>query len=253
MSLMSSSALSHLIETYGYWALFGLLVLESAGLPLPGETALVAAALYAGTTHRLDIALVILAAAGGAVLGYNIGFWVGREFGLRLVLRYGRYIGLDERRLKLGHYLFLRHGGKIVFFGRFVALLRAFAALLAGINRMPWRRFLLFNACGGILWAMLYGLGGYLLGHAVQRFAEPVGLAALVLAVVVAVGWIALRRREQALVAEADGALPGPLYGPRGYCGTARDDGLRIPVKSPAPARVRKRRIAPVQSKGKLS
>ena len=216
MSLISSSALSHLIETYGYWTLFGLVVLESSGLPLPGETVLVIAAVYAGTTHRLDIALVILAAAAGAVLGDNIGFWVGREFGLPLVLKYGRYIRLDERRLKLGHYLFLRHGGKIVFFGRFVAVLRTFAALLAGINRMPWRRFLLFNACGGILWAMLYGLGGYLLGDAVQRLAEPVGLAAFGLAIIVVVaGWIALRRREQALVAEAERAFPGPLPGPR--------------------------------------
>ncbi|WP_170631321.1 DedA family protein, partial [Acinetobacter baumannii] len=102
----------------------------------PGETALVTAALYAGTTHRIGILPVIAVAAAAAILGDNIGYLIGRSIGLRLIERYGQYVRLDQARLKIGHYLFLRHGGTIVFFGRFVAFLRAFAALLAGTNRM---------------------------------------------------------------------------------------------------------------------
>lgn len=92
------------------------------GIPLPGETVLVLAALYAGTHHDLSIWGVIASAAAGAILGDNIGYWVGREFGYRLLLRYGAYIGISDSRIKLGQYLFLRHGTKVVFFGRFVAL-----------------------------------------------------------------------------------------------------------------------------------
>src|SRR5258708_38591219 len=122
------------------------------------------AEIYGGTSHNLSIWLVYMAAASGAILGDNIGFWIGREGGYRLLRRYGRYIRLNERRLKVGVYLFRKHGGKVVFFGRFVAVLRAWAAFLAGASRMPWPRFLLFNALGGISCATIYGLGAYLLG-----------------------------------------------------------------------------------------
>ena len=136
------------IAHYGYWAVLALVGLESMGLPLPGETALIAAAVYAGTSHELNLAGVIAAASAGAVIGDNIGYGIGRVVGFPLVVRYGPRIGLDERRIKLGQYLFRRYGGAIVFFGRFVAVLRAFAALLAGINRMSWPRFFFFNATG---------------------------------------------------------------------------------------------------------
>jgi membrane protein DedA with SNARE-associated domain len=216
MPLLPNSTLSHLIAAYGYWAVFGLVALESSGIPLPGEAALVSAAIYAGTTHRIGIAPVILAAAGGAVLGDNLGFWAGREFGFRLLLRYGRYVRLDEARLKLGQYLFLRHGGKIVFFGRFVAVLRACAALLAGANRMRWRRFLVFNAGGGVIWATLYGLGGYVFGRSVHRFAGPLGIAVAAIVVIAAIAlWIVFRRHEKRLEAAAERALPGPLAAAR--------------------------------------
>ena len=160
---VATSDLLHLLNTYGYWAVLVFVAIESTGIPFPGETMLLVAAIYAGTTHRLSIALVIAAAASGAILGDNLGFWIGREGGYRLLRRYGRYIRLEERRLKLGQYLFMRHGGKVVFFGRFVAVLRAWAAFLAGTNRMPWAPFLIYNALGGIIWATLYGLGGVLL------------------------------------------------------------------------------------------
>jgi membrane protein DedA with SNARE-associated domain len=211
--------LTHLLNTYGYWAVLLFVAIESTGIPFPGETMLLIAAIYAGTTHHLAIPLVIAAAATGAILGDNLGFWVGREGGYRLLRRYGRYIRLEERRLKLGQYLFHQHGGKVVFFGRFVAVLRAWAAFLAGTNRMPWGRFLVFNASGGIAWATVYGLGGYVLGDNVHRLTGTVGIIAAVLAALAVVaGFIYLRRNEHRLADEAERAMPGPLdaYQPGG-------------------------------------
>jgi membrane protein DedA with SNARE-associated domain len=221
----ATSELSHLLMTYGYWAVFVFVTLESTGIPFPGETMLLLAAIYAGTTHQLSLALVIAAAASGAILGDNLGYWVGREGGYRLLRRYGPYIHLEERRLKLGQYLFLKHGGKVVFFGRFVAVLRAWAAFLAGTNRMRWASFLFFNALGGIVWATLYGLGGYFLGENVHRLAGPLGILFVVLAVLIIIGFlIFVRRNERRLENEAERALPGPLD--KYQAGGARDKHL---------------------------
>jgi len=211
--------LTHLLNVYGYWAVLLFVAIESTGIPFPGETMLIIAAVYAGTTHHLAIPFVITAAAVGAILGDNLGFWVGREGGYRLLRRYGHVIRLDERKLKLGQYLFKKHGGKVVFFGRFVAVLRAWAAFLAGTNRMPWPRFLAFNAAGGIVWATLYGLGGYVLGDNIHRLTGPVGIAFVALAAVVIIAFfVYLRRNEHRLEEEAERALPGPLdaYQPDG-------------------------------------
>ncbi len=206
--------LQNLVANYGYLAVFIVVGLESAGVPMPGETALVSAAIFAGQ-GVLDIRWVIACAAGAAILGDNAGYWVGREFGFPIVLKYGRAIHLDEARLKLGQYLFQRHGGKIVFFGRFVAMLRAFAALLAGINRLEWPRFFLFNALGGIVWASLFGLGGYFLGHAFEHYAKSVGIVALICAIIGAfVAGRFIAHHERRLTAEAEAALPGPLVAP---------------------------------------
>jgi membrane protein DedA with SNARE-associated domain len=201
-----------LLTQFGPWAVFLLVALESAGVPLPGETILVAAAVLAGHSHEGSIVQIIALAAAGAIIGDNIGFWVGREYGLKLLLRHGGRIGLDEDRLRLGQYLFLRHGGAIVFFGRFVAVLRAFAAVLAGANKLaPWR-FFLFNAAGGIVWACVFGLGGYHLGADFHRIAGPIGLTGLAVALVAVVFLsVYARRREAQLLAEAKAALPGPL------------------------------------------
>ena len=203
------------VAQYGYFAVFVIVALESAGAPLPGETALVTAALFAGR-GTLNIEGVIATAAAAAIFGDNCGYWIGRDFGFPLVYRYGRFVRLDEGRLKVAQYLFLRHGGKIVFFGRFVAILRTFAAFLSGVNRLPWPRFLLFNALGGVVWATVFGLGGFFLGVAFETYARPVGLAALVCAVIGA--FAASRfvaRHAEALRAEAEAALPGPLVPPR--------------------------------------
>lgn len=209
MPQLSGHDITALIQTYGYWVVLLFVAVESTGIPFPGETMLLAAAIYAGATHHLALPLVIAAAAAGAILGDNVGFFVGREGGYRLLRRFGHIIHLDGRRLKLGQYLFLRHGGEIVFFGRFVAVLRAWAAFLAGANRMRWSRFLLFNAAGGILWAALYGAGGYLLGDTVHRLTGRVGIVALILAAgVIVAGVIFLRRNERRLADEADRAIP---------------------------------------------
>jgi membrane protein DedA with SNARE-associated domain len=207
--------LHEFIATYGYFAIFLIVAMESAGIPMPGETVLVTAAILAGQ-GTLWIYGVIGAAAAGAIIGDNCGYWVGREFGFPLAYRYGRYVRLDERRLKLGQYLFLKHGGKIVFFGRFVAVLRAFAAFLAGVNRFNWEKFFLYNATGGIVWASVFGAGGFLLGRAFENYARPVGFAALIAAVVGSIFAARfIRYHEQALEEEAERTFPGPLVRPR--------------------------------------
>ena len=205
MDFLNSDTVQHLIGHYGYGAIFLIVMLESAGIPMPGETILVTAAVYAATKHTLDIRWVIAAAAGGAILGDNIGFWVGREFGQPLLVKWGYLVGLDDRKRTLGRYLFARYGGAIVFLGRFVALLRAFAALLAGANGLsPWR-FFAFNAAGGIVWATIFGLGGYLLGSGIHRIAGPVGW--ILLGATLIVGfllWRYYKTHEESLLAKAE-------------------------------------------------
>ena len=193
-----------------------LVAVESAGIPLPGETILVTAAVLAGHSHEGSIVEIIACAAAGAIVGDNIGFWVGREFGLGLLIRHGGRIGLNEDKLKLGQYLFLRFGGPIVFFGRFVAVLRAFAAVLAGANNFaPWR-FFLFNAAGGIVWATVFGLGGYFLGADFHKIAGPLGMALLVVALGLIFAFsFYYRNNEAKLIETAKAALPGPLVLPR--------------------------------------
>jgi membrane protein DedA with SNARE-associated domain len=209
---LATSELTHFLTAYGYWAVLLFVAIESMGIPFPGETMLLVAAIYAGTTHRLSLPLVIAAAASGAILGDNLGYWIGREGGYRLLPRYGHYLRLDERKVKLGQYLFRKYGGQVVFFGRFIAVLRAWAAFLAGTNRMPWPPFLLYNALGGIVWATLYGLGGYFLGDNVHRLTGPVGPVTIVLGLLITIAFLVfVLRNERHLEEEAEHALPGPL------------------------------------------
>jgi membrane protein DedA with SNARE-associated domain len=206
--------MTSLVARYGYVAVLVVVGLESLGIPLPGETTLIAAAIYAGATHNLSIAGVIPAAIAGAILGDNIGYLLGHWGGYRLLVRFGPYIRLDQAKVKIARYLFLRHGGKVVFFGRFVSVLRAWAAFLAGTTRMRWPRFVFFNATGAIVWASIYGSAAYLLGTQVERLSRPVaivlGIAGVI--VIVAVG-VLVRRNERYLQAAAEQAFPGPLEG----------------------------------------
>jgi membrane protein DedA with SNARE-associated domain len=229
MIQIATRDVTHLLLTYGYLAVFFFVGVESTGIPLPGETVLLAAAIYAGATHQLQIAWVIVAAALGAILGDNLGYWAGREGGFRLLRRYGRYVRLDERKLKLAIYLFDRQGPKVVFFGRFVAVLRAWAAILAGTFRMRWMPFLVFNAAGGVLWATSYGLAGYILGKSVHQLAGTIGRVSLIAAVILIVIFLFLiGRQERRWEEEAERALPGPLdeaLAARGTKGTSPSSG----------------------------
>src|SRR5215813_860052 len=128
--------LQYLIHTYGLIAVGAVVGLECVGFPLPGETALLAAAVYAGTKHDLNIVSVIITAGATAIIGRMIGYVIGREYGYWLLLRYGGYLWITESRIKLGQYLFLRHGGKIIVVAQFLPVLRSLAGILAGANRM---------------------------------------------------------------------------------------------------------------------
>jgi membrane protein DedA with SNARE-associated domain len=209
---MVTDTLNHLIAVHGYWLVGTVVGLESMGIPAPGETVLVTAAIYAGTTHGLHIGLVVASAAAGAIAGDNAGFLVGRRFGPALLLRYGQLVRLNTRRLKLGLYLFNRHGGKVVFFGRFIAVLRALAAPLAGLTGMDWKRFLFFNATGGVVWAAAYGFAAYTFGEHVRRLTGPATIVALVGGAAILVGVLRfVRHHENELADKAERALPGPL------------------------------------------
>jgi len=203
VSFFSLHHLTELLHDYGY-SLVGLVVgLEAMGLPLPGESLVIAAALYAGSTHQLSIPFVVAAAAAGAIIGDNIGYLIGRMIGLRLLRRYGHYVLLPPERLEVGRRLFAKHGGKVVLFGRFIAILRTLAALLAGANGMPWPRFLVANAVGGIAWACLYGFGAYALGKEITKLQGPFAIAAGVVAVIVITTMVIYTRRKEKRLTEA--------------------------------------------------
>ncbi|HXA24521.1 MAG TPA: DedA family protein [Acetobacteraceae bacterium] len=201
MEFFSPHHLIELLHTYGYSVLAIVIGLECVGLPLPGETVLIASAVLAGTTHQLNIGLVVLFASLGAIIGQAAGYWIGWGVGFRLLRRYGHYIGLTNRRLAFGRALFRRHGVKVIIVSRFVVLLRTIAGLLAGANHMPWPRFMAANVVGSVVWAGLYGFGAYALGHEAKHVAGPVGIAIGVIAVAaLLVAWLYVRRQEHALL-----------------------------------------------------
>jgi membrane protein DedA with SNARE-associated domain len=204
--------ISHLIAIYGYLALFALVGAESLGIPLPGETALIITGVYAGTTHHLSPWLIFAVASAAAITGDNIGYWIGRTGGYRLARAYGPKVRLDERKLKIARYLFDRHGGKVVFFGRFVSILRTYAALLAGVSRMRWGRLLPANVAGGVVWAGAYTLAAYRAGSALQRASGTITWVIGVTAVAVtAIVLVLIRRQTSKLADRAYAAYPGPL------------------------------------------
>lgn len=193
--------LIHLLHEYGNIVLGVVVGLECVGLPLPGETLLIAAGIIAGTTQHLNIFMVVISAALGAIIGQLGGYWIGWSIGFRLLRRYGRYIWLNDRRMAYGRALFRKHGEKVVVVSRFVVLLRTLAGLLAGANHMAFGRFMIANVAGSIAWSALYGVGAYMLGHAAKDVAGPVaiGFSAILL---LALGGTMLyvRRREHRLL-----------------------------------------------------
>jgi membrane protein DedA with SNARE-associated domain len=180
--------------------MFALLFLESFGLPVPGETALIACAVLA-SQGALSIGWVIGLAIAAAILGDNLGYWVARDGGLRLLSRYRWSQRYADRYLPFAERFFAKHGGKAVFFGRFVAVLRVTAAWTAGLSRMHWWRFLAWNAAGGVIWATGVGLIAYMLGEAAANAINTYGLyaagGALMLA---AIGFFIVKRLEKRIV-----------------------------------------------------
>ena len=203
-----------LVEHWGYLGVFLVTGLESLCLPfLPGETVLITASVLAGTLD-LSIAGVIVAAALGPVVGGSLGYGLGRWGGYRLLVGHGARIGLRQPQMKVARYLFDRQGGKVVFLGRFVLVLRSFAGLLAGASRMSPVPFLVWNAAGSAVWATAYGLAAYFASAEFQRLSGWLAIAfgAVALVVVAAAVWLT-RSQSRRLLARAELAFPGPLEG----------------------------------------
>jgi membrane protein DedA with SNARE-associated domain len=204
--------MDHYLAEYGYSAIVFVVALEYLGVPLPGETILIAAGIYAGDTHHLALLWIVVSAFLAALAGSTLGFVIGLKGGYPLLRRYGRHLRIDEGRIKLGRYLFQEHGGKVVFASRFVTILRTYAAFLAGTNRMPWRRFAAVNLVSAASWATLFGVGSYQLGDKIDRLSSDAGIAlAISAALALVAGVVVVRRREAHLLALAEQAFPGPL------------------------------------------
>jgi membrane-associated protein len=189
------AAIINIPPNLGYAAVFGLIAIETMGIPVPGETALIAAALLAHD-GQLDIVPLTIIAAAAAIVGDNIGFAIGRRGGRRLFMAPGP---LHDHRLKVlehGEPFFAKHGPKAVFLGRWVSGLRIASAWLAGMNRMPWPTFLFWNALGGIAWACSISLGVYFLGHVAENIISTAGPVALALGVVALIALFVWRRRR---------------------------------------------------------
>jgi membrane protein DedA with SNARE-associated domain len=203
--LASLLNVSHLVQVAGYPLLFLLVMGESSGVPIPGETGLIAAAVLA-SRGKLQIELVIPIAAAGAIVGDNIGYLIGRKGGRWLLERPGRFRGQRQQVLVVGEPFFERHGPKAVFFGRFLLGLRVWASWLAGATRMHWRSFVLWNAAGGITWATAIGLLAYFLGHSAGNAIQTFGVYGLVAALVALASGFWLHRRHRRHVPTADGS-----------------------------------------------
>jgi membrane protein DedA with SNARE-associated domain len=192
--------LTDLFARYGYFVVFFGVLLENAGVPVPGETILLAGAALSRFGH-LSLPLVISTAIAGAILGDNAGFFIGRRGGRRLLERHGRLLGLTKARLDQFDAFFVKHGAKTVFIARFVTGLRVVGAVLAGASTLPWGRFLLFNAAGAVAWASTFGAVGYALGYSwetIERWIGDLGLVLLVVvAVVVVLAVVRSRRRSR--------------------------------------------------------
>jgi membrane protein DedA with SNARE-associated domain len=204
-AIISLDVLRNALNTLGYPAVALFVMIESSGIPFPGETMLLFASFYAAVDQKLQLPLVIACAALGAIVGDNIGYTVGRTGGHAFLTRFGRYLFLKPEHLERAERFFLKHGDKTVFFGRFIAVLRAWAAFLAGINRMRWSSFLIYNAAGGIIWATIYGCLGFFAGRvfhdnfaAVENIAKTISWtgAVLIIAIVI-IAYIVFRVRQK--------------------------------------------------------
>jgi membrane protein DedA with SNARE-associated domain len=203
--LISGHQIDDLLGRWGYWVVFVVVLAQASGVPVPGTTALAAAAVYAGTTHRLAIAGVIVAAAAGAIIGFAVSFAVGRYGGWRLLDRYGARFGLTEVRRRSARAFFAARGGAVVVLSRFVTGLRTWGGLLAGANLMPWPKFLVMNVIGGLAWSIANGIGYYLFGNAINSASTAVQIALVAFAVLSFLATMAvLRHRARTFIRAND-------------------------------------------------
>lgn len=202
--------LGPLLDHYGYLAIAGFIFLEDFGVPLPGETVLIAAAVYAGT-GRLNIFAVATLGVLAAVLGDNVGYLIGRYAGRAFVLRWGRYVFLTADRLDSAEGWFSRHGGKVVTIARFVGGLRQANGIIAGLTRMRWRGFLAFNALGAVLWVALWSSVGYLSGNHINAVYRTLSRTVIYLAATaMLVGTYRVIRHMQRRHSHSDMTAPHP-------------------------------------------
>lgn len=192
--------LSRLLQESTYPAVFTLVLLESLGVPLPGEIALVTASAYASLGHA-SIYIVITLAALGAIVGGVLGYWIGFKGGLPLAAHYGKYIGVRKSHLDRAHAFFEKNGARTILFGRFVALLRTWAAVVAGAASMSFTKFVTYNTIGSIVWAIVFGWLGYYFGRDLPLLETYISRVSFVLLIALAVGiaaFIIWKRRANA-------------------------------------------------------
>ena len=197
--------MAEFVSNYGIWVVAAFIALESVGIPLPAEAALIAAGFFAARTHGLDIWSLIAASIVAAIAGEIVGFWIGRRFGHQLLMRYGTRLGMTEGRIRIGQWLFVQYGGRFVFVARFLPFLRNMAAVLAGTNSMAQRNFYFASASAAAAWIVCYGLASYSFGEAFADVASPaavcLGLAA---ALIVVAAPALMLRYEKRLLAKAE-------------------------------------------------
>ena len=198
--------LSRLLQLYTYPALLLLVLLESLGIPLPGEIALVTAAAYA-SHGRISISVVIALGAAGAIFGGILGYWIGLKGGLPLVTRYGGYVGVRQSHVDKAHAFFERNGAKTILFGRFIAVLRTWAAVIAGAARMSFTKFVTYNTLGSVVWAIVFGLLGYYFGRDLPLLEHYIARGSYAVFATVAIGvvlFVVLKRRKSIAGAAED-------------------------------------------------
>ena len=190
--------LSHLLHAYTYPVLVALVLLESLGIPLPGEIALVTASAYA-SAGTISITAVIVLAAVAATIGGVMGYWIGIKGGLPLLARYGGYIGVRRQHIDRAHGFFEKNGAKTILFGRFIAILRTWASVVAGAACMSFRTFVAFNAIGAFAWAIVFGLLGFYFGRdlpLLERLISGASIGVLIAAGLVILGFLLIKRRR---------------------------------------------------------